>query len=113
MAPAVPSADRASKTELANAIYSRDDSEVQPPVMLYPQMPPPLIVGGPPEGIVNSMELVIAPDGSVERVRLISAPRRMADMMLLSGAKLWRFSPAVKDGKPVRYRTTLSWTVFP
>jgi hypothetical protein len=37
----------------------------------------------------------------------------MADMMLLSGAKLWRFSPAVKDGKPVRYRTTLSWTVFP
>jgi outer membrane biosynthesis protein TonB len=76
-------------------------------------MPPPLIVGASSEGIVNSMELVIATDGSVERVRLVSVPRRMADMMLLSGAKLWRFSPAVKDGEPVRYRTTLSWTVFP
>jgi outer membrane biosynthesis protein TonB len=97
----------------AKAIYSRVDADVQPPVMLYPQMPPPLIVGTASEGIVNSMELVIATDGSVERVRLVSEPRRMADMMLLSGAKLWRFSPAVKDGEPVRYRTTLSWTVFP
>jgi hypothetical protein len=97
----------------AKAIYSRDDADVQPPVMLYPQMPPPLVVGGPDEAIVNRMELVISTDGSVERVRLVSEPRRMADMMLLSGAKLWRFAPAVKDGVPVRYRTTLSWTVFP
>ena len=112
--PALTSAagtlERASRVK---AIYSREDSDVQPPVMLYPQMPPPLIVGASSEGIVNSMELVIATDGSVERVRLVSVPRRMADMMLLSGAKLWRFSPAVKDGEPVRYRTTLSWTVFP
>jgi outer membrane biosynthesis protein TonB len=97
----------------AKAIYSRDDADVQPPVMLYPQMPPPLVVGGPDEAIVNRMELVISTDGSVERVRLVSEPRRMSDMMLLSGAKLWRFAPAVKDGVPVRYRTTLSWTVFP
>ena len=98
---------------IAKAIYSREDADVQPPVMLYPQMPPPLVVGGPDEAIVNRMELVISTDGSVERVRLVSEPRRMADMMLLSGAKLWRFAPAVKDGVPVRYRTTLSWTVFP
>jgi hypothetical protein len=105
--------ERTIDVDSAKTIYSRDDTDVQPPVMLYPQMPPPLIVGGPPEGIVNSMELVIAPDGSVERVRLVSTPRRMADMMLLSGAKLWKFAPAVKNGEPVRYRTTLSWTVFP
>jgi outer membrane biosynthesis protein TonB len=76
-------------------------------------MPPPLVVGGPDQAIVNRMELVISTDGTVERVRLVSEPRRMADMMLLSGAKLWRFAPAVRDGVPVRYRTTLSWTVFP
>ena len=97
----------------AKAIYSREDADVQPPVMLYPQMPPPLVVGGPDQAIVNRMELVISTDGTVERVRLVSEPRRMADMMLLSGAKLWRFAPAVRDGVPVRYRTTLSWTVFP
>ena len=81
--------------------------------MLYPQLPPLLMVGSASEGLVNRMELVVASDGSVERVRLVSAPKRMADMMLLSGAKLWKFTPAVKDGVPVRYRTMVSWTVFP
>jgi outer membrane biosynthesis protein TonB len=71
------------------------------------------MVGSASEGLVNRMELVVASDGSVERVRLVSAPKRMADMMLLSGAKLWKFTPAVKDGVPVRYRTMVSWTVFP
>jgi hypothetical protein len=95
------------------AIYSTDDADVQPPVMLSPQLPPLFIVGSPSEGLVNRMELVVAPDGSVERVRLVSTPRRMADMMLLSGAKLWKFTPAVKDGVPVRYRALVTWTVFP
>jgi hypothetical protein len=95
------------------AIYSNDDADVQPPVMLFPQLPPPLMIGGPSDGRVNRMELVVAPDGSVERVRLIGAPSRMPDMMLLSGAKLWKFTPAVKDGVQVRYRTMVTWTVFP
>ena len=98
---------------ISAAIYSNDDADVQPPVMLYPQLPPLLMVGSASEGLVNRMELVVASDGSVERVRLVSAPKRMADMMLLSGAKLWKFTPAVKDGVPVRYRTMVSWTVFP
>jgi hypothetical protein len=37
----------------------------------------------------------------------------MPDMMLLSGAKLWKFTPAYKDGEPVRYRTVLTWKGFP
>jgi hypothetical protein len=59
------------------------------------------------------MELVVAPDGRVESVRLVNGPTRMPDMMLLSGAKAWRFTPAVKDGIAVRYRTSVSWTGFP
>jgi hypothetical protein len=43
-------------------------------------------------------------------VRLISAARRMTDMMLLSGAKSWRFAPALLDGQPVRYRITINWS---
>lgn len=98
---------------ISAAIYSNHDADVQPPVMLSPQLPPPLMIGGPSDGRVNRMELVVAADGSVERVRLIGAPSRMADMMLLSGAKLWKFTPAVKDGVQVRYRTMVTWTVFP
>ena len=95
-------------------IYTPADADVQPPVMLYPSLPPPVFFAREGEAVVyNRMELVIAPDGSVERVRLTNGPTRMPDMMLLSGAKAWKFSPAVKDGVPVRYRTTISWTGFP
>ena len=48
-------------------------------------------------------------DGSVERVQLVGDPSRMPDMMLLSGAKTWRFAPATKDGEAVRYQEILTW----
>jgi hypothetical protein len=100
--------------ESAEVIYSRDDVDVQPPVMLYPALPPPVFFARSTDTLeVNRMELVVAADGSVERVRLVNGPARMPDMMLLSGAKLWKFTPAVKDGVPVRYRTMVSWTGFP
>jgi outer membrane biosynthesis protein TonB len=87
---------------------------VQPPVMVYPALPPPVFIAKDVEAVVvNRMELVIAADGSVERVRLVNGPTRMPDMMLLSGAKAWKFTPAFKNGVPVRYRTTVSWTGFP
>jgi hypothetical protein len=94
-------------------IYSRNDVDVQPPVMQQPALPPSAFAGTAPDSLVNRMELLIAPDGTVERVRLLNAPTRMPDMMLLSGAKVWKFTPALKDGIPVRYRTTVTWTGFP
>jgi len=45
----------------------------------------------------------------VQQVKLAAPPKRMTDMLLLSGAKTWRFTPALKDGQPVRYRTVVSW----
>jgi len=98
----------------AKTIYSPADSDVEPPVMMYPSLPPAVFVARNADPVaVNRMELVIAADGSVERVRLVNGPTRMPDMMLLSGAKLWKFTPAEKDGVPVRYRTTVTWTGFP
>jgi len=98
----------------STTIYSAADVDVQPPVMMYPSLPPTVFVARNADvTVINRMELVIAPDGTVERVRLVNGPTRMPDMMLLSGAKMWKFSPAVKDGVPVRYRTTVTWTGFP
>jgi hypothetical protein len=111
--PPQPGTTRTLTDRGSDAIYSREDADVQPPVMLYPQLPPPLVIGVPSDGFVNHMELVVAPDGSVERVHLVGVPRRLPDMMLLSGAKLWRFAPAVRNGEPVRYRTIISWAAFP
>jgi hypothetical protein len=93
-------------------IYSTADIEVEPPVLLTPQLPPPLFIDSRTDR-VNRMEVVVSELGTVERVRLVDGPTRMPDMMLLSGAKTWKFAPATKDGEPVRYRTVVSWTSIP
>ena len=81
--------------------------------MLYPQLPPPPLVVSKSGNNVNVMEIIIGGDGSVETVKLVSPPRRLTDMMLLSGAKSWRFAPASKNGLPVRYRMAFSWATTP
>jgi len=54
------------------------------------------------------LEVVISQRGEVERIKLLSPPRRMVDVMALSAAKMWTFDPALKDGVPVRYRLVLT-----
>ena len=61
----------------------------------------------------NAMEIIVSQTGAVERVRLVTPPQRMPDMFALSRAKVWMFKPAMKDGRPVRYRLLLTWEVNP
>ena len=110
-APA-PRGTLAAEGEESRAIYSSSDADVLPPVLRFPQAPPPPLVDRRSEGL-NRMELLISPSGTVEHVRLVDGPSRMTDMMLLSGAKMWRFEPALKDSKPVRYRMIVSWIAGP
>jgi len=103
---------RATRRDAPDApIYSPSDSDVTPPVFLHPQLPAQLLSGLRPD--MNTLELIVSEKGLVERVRLLSTPRRMPDMMLLSGAKNWEFEPALKDGQSVRYRLELSWAATP
>ena len=92
-------------------MYSSADLDVEPPVLLLPQLTPPLVRTGNSAPAMNRMVVVVSPEGTVERVQLVEGPARMVDMMLLSGAKTWKFTPAFKDGEPVRYRTVISWAV--
>jgi hypothetical protein len=59
------------------------------------------------------MEVIVSDTGGVERVRLLTPPQRMPDVLVLSRAKVWKFTPAMKDGRPVRYRLVLTWEVNP
>jgi hypothetical protein len=91
-------------------LYSQADADVVPPVLLAP------LPGAAPSAAsarVNRMIVDVSPEGAVERVQLLEGPTRMPDVMLLSGAKAWRFSPAVRNGSPVRYRTIVSWVALP
>jgi hypothetical protein len=93
-------------------IYTSASPDVQPPVMYSPKLPPmpparPDMLG------TNTMELLIDETGNVLKALLTSPPVRLSDMLLLSPAKTWKFHPALKDGRPVKYRLAVSWAVAP
>jgi hypothetical protein len=92
-------------------IYSKTDPDVVPARLVSAQRGGPMFRNM--ESAVNTMELIISKQARVEEFRLISPPQRMTDMLLLSGAKTWKFVPALKDGQPVRYRTQFSWDATP
>jgi hypothetical protein len=94
-------------------VFTKQDADVAPPVMHYPQLTPPLRGSPSRTPAVNRVEVVVASDGTVERVRFVEGPIRMLDVMLVSSVKNWRFAPARKDGEPVRYQTVISWSAVP
>jgi hypothetical protein len=89
-------------------VYSAAAVDVQPPVLFSPKLPPVTPAKAHEPG-TNTMELVIGETGLVEKVKLISRPARMPDMMLLSNAKTWQFHPATRQGRPVKYQLAFSW----
>jgi hypothetical protein len=92
-------------------IYSAADRDVQPPRILFNNLPGPAISAWTTR--TNEMELIVSDSGTVERVRLMTPPQRMPDTFELTVAKVWKFAPAMKDGRPVRYRLVLTWEVNP
>jgi outer membrane biosynthesis protein TonB len=87
-----------------NTVYTPADSDVSPPRSPVPSLIRPWRANQAEPG--PSVEVTVARDGTVERVRMLSATR-LADMMLLSHVKAWRFQPAVRAGEAVRYRVRL------
>jgi hypothetical protein len=107
----VVTGSRPAYVDQRSIIYSQADTDVVPARLLTVQNGGPLFRNMKMD--VNTIELVISKQGRVEQVRLVSPVKRMTDMLLLSGAKTWRFSPALKNGQPVRYRTQYSWQTTP
>jgi len=87
------------------AIYSSRDTDVTPPVILWPQQLGRIPTLGEDQTLI---EVVVNPDGSVAQVKARESPRTLDESMVmtmsLSAAKSWIFRPAYKDGRPVRYR---------
>ena len=92
------------------AVYTSADPDVTPASLLQTHLPsqPPSTVA--PED-VGTLELLVTETGRVAHVKLISAPSRFQERMLVAAAKTWRFQPALKDGRPVRYRARVRITL--
>jgi outer membrane biosynthesis protein TonB len=82
-------------------VYSSADADVVPPTPpVASDIRPWRIKAGP------AVEVTVASDGTVEKVRVLGTTR-MSDAMVLSHVKAWKFAPALRAGDPVRYRLLL------
>ena len=96
---------------LSEPVYSKADAAVTPPQQVYPALPAEPAATSLKRAL-TVVDLIVAPDGLVERVHLRSTPRTVHEFMLLSAVKAWRFQPALLDGRPVRFRHSVALTSF-
>jgi hypothetical protein len=99
---AVPTSNGGPETDM----FTAADSDVVPPIGIRPQLPRELPRHVSSEQLTQ-IELLVAADGTVEMVKLVSSPKTVHDSMWLSAIKAWQFQPAMKDGRPVRYLKTV------
>lgn len=107
---AAPSAASAAAalpfTPLGIFTYDWRDKDVVPPVAVdqgvsgwWGSMGAP--AAGAPLGAI---EVVVDEDGRVVDARIYQSVNRIYDTVLLESVKQWRYQPATKDGRPVKYR---------
>jgi hypothetical protein len=99
----LPTADAEVAAIDTDTIYSPSDEGVLAPVLIRPVIPEPAGPDAPPDTIAV-FDLVVGLTGAVERVHVVSFPRRYHDRMIVSHVKAWTFQPATRDGAPVRCR---------
>lgn len=104
--PPVP----AQPPEPADGIYGIDDRGVVPPVAIRQELrrwpgsiPPPL--SGTPLGDVR---LVVDETGAVIDAVVVVSISAFYDMVVMESVKTWRYRPATKAGRPVKFRRVVS-----
>ena len=84
-------------------VFTSGDHDVTPALLVRPQLPTQLVDLADTSHI-STLDLMIDEFGRVQRVHLDSVRNNINEKMLLSAAKAWIFQPAMRDGRPVRYR---------
>jgi hypothetical protein len=91
-------------------IYTVADLEVVPPVPLeqtIPQWVPPL-GNFKYQEFSGSLEVVVDETGAVTSAVMTQKLNVLYDQVLLSATKRWRYRPAFRNGKPVKYRKQIN-----
>jgi len=112
--PVVPMAVQAPPPPVTVAprqpvIYSQDDKNVMPPVMVRQDIPQyPGRVAFDRTGV---LEVVIDINGAVESATMLEGVEALYNRLLLAAAKNWMYQPARLDGAPVKYRKRIQITL--
>jgi hypothetical protein len=98
--------------QATRAFYDLLDTDVTPPVALNQALPHWTFATQLKTGVFNgTLEFVVDETGAVENVTLVEPVWPPYDVMLLRAARGWRYEPALKDGKPVKFRRVLAINV--
>lgn len=82
-------------------LYRGTDATIDPPALTRAQLRAETDDGAP--SITTYLEIIVNEEGTVDQVKLRSRRSSLHDRMLVSAAKAWHFTPALKDGRPVKY----------
>jgi len=106
--PPAPSAATKSPTDDSSKVYGAGDIGVKEPISLSRPMPPwhPTTIESL-QDFRGALELLLDEEGRVTSVRLLDSVHPAYDALLLKAAADWKFRPATKNGKPVKYRYVL------
>jgi tetratricopeptide (TPR) repeat protein len=100
-------APKLTMSPLPPGMYDESSTNVVPPVPLepiLPPVPPQQIVAAPEVGL---FEIVIDERGRVESAVVRRSISQQYDALVLSDARKWRYKPATRDGKPVKFRKVI------
>ena len=93
----------AALPDIDNRVYGARDIDVKPAELVYQQFPSQY-VETVPNAHPGQLDILVLEDGTVGEVRLRPDSNRLQDRMLISAAKAWRFRPATRGGRPVKFR---------
>lgn len=113
-----PTAAQATRTAAPSAgppVYTTSNRDVTPPVeqrRTFPRWSPPnrMMAMNTQTGL---LEVVVDEKGAVMSASMAKPITSSYDAALTSAARDWRFTPAQKDGQPVRYRLLLEIVLRP
>ena len=108
----VPNSSRVTP-QGSRVVYEAKDLDVIPPTIVDQRMPAWI----PPNPVFayrmyrGTLEVVVGEDGAVES-RAMSEPAFPSyDRELLDVAQRWKYTPAIKNGRPVKYRKVIAVTL--
>lgn len=107
--PPAPKVVEAKPVRPVKAVYTAEDRDVLPPVAVVQRVPKyPANVTRPLQGVV---QFVIDENGLVQTPTMPVSIDMSYDGMVISAAKKWQYTPAMLDGKPVKYMKRLTISV--
>lgn len=96
------------------AVYTITDTDVTPPVVLDQALPPWIYGNRLKTGVFNGMvDLIVDETGTVERAAVIESVWPPYDAALIEATRKWRYTPATKDGRPVKFKRVVAIRIDP